>query len=135
MNRESLQQLIQDLYEKKIEPQEAYQRLKNLPYEDLGFAQIDHHRSLRNGMPEVIYCEGKTPDQILALIRKMDQAKTDILATRLASDVYQQIQPDLPSPAQYNPEGRTLVLQRKSHPKTAGHISGPYRRDFGYPDC
>ena len=44
MNRESLQQLIQDLYEKKIEPLEAYERLKNLPYEDLGFAQVDHHR-------------------------------------------------------------------------------------------
>ena len=122
MNRESLQQLIQDLYEKKIEPQEAYQRLKNLPYEDLGFAQIDHHRPLRNGMPEVIYCEGKTPDQILTLIRKMDQAETDILATRLASDVYRQIQPDLPSQTQYNPEGRTLILQRKPHPKKAGHI-------------
>ena len=87
MNRKSLQQLIQDLYDKKIKPQEAYERLKNLPYEDLGFAQVDHHRSLRNGMPEVIYCEGKTPDQILTLIHKMDQAETDILATRLAPAV------------------------------------------------
>ncbi len=122
MNRESLQQLIQELYEKKIEPQEAYERLKNLPYEDLGFAQVDHHRSLRNGMPEVIYCEGKTPDQILTLIRKMDQADTDILATRLAPDVHRQIQSDLPSQARYHPEGRTLILQRKPQQKKAGHI-------------
>jgi pyridinium-3,5-biscarboxylic acid mononucleotide synthase len=122
MNRESLQQLIQDLYDKKIEPQEAYQRLKNLPYEDLGFAQLDHHRSLRNGMPEVIYCEGKTPDQILTLIRKMDQAETDILATRLAPDVHQQIQSDLPSQAHYNPVGRTLILQRNPTQKKIGHI-------------
>lgn len=122
MNRESLQQLIQDLYDKKIEPQEAYERLKNLPYEDLGFAQVDHHRSLRNGMPEVIYCEGKTPDQIQTLIQKMDQAETDILATRLAPDIYQQIQPGLPSQAHYNPQGRTLVLQRKPQQKTAGHV-------------
>jgi NCAIR mutase (PurE)-related protein len=122
MNRESLQQLIQDLYEKKIDPKEAYERLKNLPYEDLGFAQVDHHRSLRNGMPEVIYCEGKTPDQILSIIRKMDQAETDILATRLAPEVHQQIQPDLPSRSHYNPEGRTLVLQRNLEQKKVGHI-------------
>ena len=122
MNRESLQQLIQNLYDKKIEPQEAYERLKNLPYEDLGFAQVDHHRSLRNGMPEVIYCEGKTPDQIKTLIDKMDQAETDILATRLAPEIYQQIQSGLPSQAQYNPEGRTLILQRKPQQKKAGHI-------------
>lgn len=122
MNRESLQQLIQDLYEKKIEPQEAYERLKNLPYEDLGFAQVDHHRSLRNGMPEVIYCDGKTPDQILTLIHKMDQTGTDILATRLSLELYQQIQSDLPSQALYNPEGRTLVLQRNPQQKKSGHI-------------
>jgi hypothetical protein len=122
MNRESLLKLIQDLYDKKIEPQEAYKRLKNLPYEDLGFAQVDHHRSLRNGMPEVIYCEGKTPSQILTLIHKMDQAGTDILATRLSADAYQEIQPDLPSQAHYNPEGRTLSLQRKPNPEKVGHI-------------
>ena len=122
MNREALQQLIQDLYDKKIEPQEAYERLKNLPYEDLGFAQVDHHRSLRNGMPEVIYCEGKTPDQILTLIRKMDQAETDILATRLAPEMHQQIQSDLPSQAHYNAEGRTLVLQRNPKKEKVGHI-------------
>jgi len=122
MNREALQQLIQDLYDKKIEPQAAYERLKNLPYEDLGFAQVDHHRSLRNGMPEVIYCEGKTPDQILTLIRKMDQAETDILATRLAPDVHRQIQSNLPSQTHYNPEGRTLVLQRKPKKEKVGHI-------------
>ena len=122
MNRESLLKLIQDLYDKTIKPQEAYERLKNLPYEDLGFAQVDHHRSLRNGIPEVIYCEGKTPDQILILIRKMDQAGTDVLATRLSPDTYQQIQPDLPSQTHYNREGRTLILQRKPQQKKVGHI-------------
>jgi NCAIR mutase (PurE)-related protein len=122
MNRESLQQLIQDLYDKTIEPQEAYERLKNLPYEDLGFAQLDHHRSLRSGMPEVIYCEGKTPDQILTLIRKMDQAGTDVLATRLTPDRHQQIRSHLPSQTRYNPEGQILTLQRKSQQKKVGHI-------------
>lgn len=122
MNRESLLKLIQDLYDKKIEPQEAYERLKTLPYEDLGFAQLDHHRSLRNGMPEVIYCEGKTPDQILTLIRKIDQAGTDVLATRLTPEKHQQIRSHLPSQARYNPEGQILTFQRKPQEKKVGHI-------------
>ncbi len=120
MNREALQQLIQSLYEKKIQPEEAYQRLKNLPYEDLGFAQVDHHRSLRNGMPEVIYCEGKSPDQILTIIQKMEQS--DILATRLSPEVYAQIQPQLPAEVQYQSESRTLVLARNPDRKKVGHI-------------
>lgn len=122
MNREALHQLIHDLYEKKIRPEEAYQRLKNLPYEDLGFARVDHHRSLRNGLPEVIYCEGKTPEQILILIRKMNQAESDVLATRLPPEQYEQIRSQLPSEAYYNAEGRTLVLARKPDRKKVGHI-------------
>ena len=122
MNRQSLQQLIQDLYDNKIDPQKAYERLKNLPFEDLGFAKVDHHRSLRNGMPEVIYCEGKTAEQILVLIRKMDQAGTDVLATRLNTDMHRQIKSHLPSKSRYNPEGRTLILQRKPPQKKLGHI-------------
>ncbi len=122
MNREFLYQLIQDLYDNKIDPRKAYERLKNLPYEDLGFAQVDHHRSLRNGMPEVIYCEGKTPSQILTLIRKMDHAETDILATRLTPDVHEQIRSHLPSQAHYNSEGKILILQRKPRTKKVGHI-------------
>jgi NCAIR mutase (PurE)-related protein len=120
MNRESLHQLIQDLYQKKIKPEEAYQRLKNLPYEDLGFARVDHHRSLRNGLPEVIYCEGKTPDQILAIIEKMNHS--DILATRLSQEAYDQIQDKLPSEVKYNPESRTLALARKPERDKFGHI-------------
>lgn len=120
MNREALTQLIQDLYDKKIEPQYAYERLKNLPYEDIGFAQVDHHRSLRNGMPEVIYCEGKTPEQILGIIGKMVQ--TDILATRLSGEVYSNIESQLPAEKQYNPDGRTLVIARHPDRKLVGHI-------------
>ena len=120
MNREALHQLIHSLYERKIKPEEAYQQLKKLPYEDLGFAKVDHHRSLRNGMPEVIYCEGKTPDQILAIILKMDQ--TDILATRLAPEVYAQIQEQLPADTQYKPQSGTLVLARNPKRKKTGHI-------------
>ena len=120
MNREALHQLIQDLYDKKIQPEEAYQRLKNLPYEDLGFAKVDHHRSLRNGIPEVIYCEGKTPEQILTLINTM--AQSDILATRLSPEVYDLIRSRLPSAAVYDPEGRTLAMAQEPGRKKVGHI-------------
>jgi NCAIR mutase (PurE)-related protein len=55
--------------------------LKNLPYENLDFARLDHHRHLRTGQPEAIFAEGKSPDQLIAIIKKMISAKSDILAT------------------------------------------------------
>ena len=64
----------------------ALERLKHLPFEDVAYAHIDHHRSLRHGMPEVIYCEGKTVEQITGIIKRMLKMGSDILATR-ASDV------------------------------------------------
>ena len=88
MNPEYLQNLLEKLYDRKITPKKALEHLKTLPFEDLGFAQLDHHRRLRTGMPEVIYCEGKTPDQILKIIKKLHQGGSDILATRLAPDLH-----------------------------------------------
>ena len=59
-----LKEILQAIKNKKLSVAEAYSRLKHLSYEDLGYAKVDHHRHLRKGFPEVIYCEGKTPEQI-----------------------------------------------------------------------
>jgi len=78
----NLKKLLARLQTKKISVEEAYAQLKNLPYEDLGFAKIDHHRHLRKGFPEVIYCEGKTPRQIAQIAKSIAQSGHDVLATR-----------------------------------------------------
>ena len=71
MNENSLKKLLNDLYKGKIKPDKVLERLKKLPYENLGFARIDHHRDLRKGFPEVIYCEGKSISQISAIAKKI----------------------------------------------------------------
>ena len=71
MNRESLSKLLRDVASGEVVPDEALERLKELPFEDLGFARIDHHRPLRTGYPETVFCEGKTPDQTVRIAERI----------------------------------------------------------------
>jgi len=122
MNPEQIQKLLDDLYKHKLKPAEVLEQLKILPYEDLGFAQVDHHRSLRTGMPEVIYCEGKAPAQISQIIKKLHQSGQNILATRLSKEIYQKIKKNLPAKAVYHTEGRALTLEKKRNSKKIGSV-------------
>ena len=70
---------------------DALSSLKNLPYEDIGYANIDHHRQIRNGYPEVIYCEGKNDEHILGIIGKMIEKKSNILGTRCRRETFEKI--------------------------------------------
>ena len=71
--------------------EEAAAQLKYLPYEDLGFAKLDHHRSLRSGFPEVIFCQGKTKEQIVTIFEHFIQADAKVLATRASQDQYEAV--------------------------------------------
>ena len=68
MQPEKLQALLEAVAQGNLSPEEAMPRLKNLPFEDLGFAKVDHHRGLRKGYPETIFCAGKTPEQVVAIV-------------------------------------------------------------------
>ncbi len=68
-----LRKLLEEVKNENIDIDFALEKLKDLPYEDIGYANIDHHRELRNGYPEVIYCEGKSDEHILGIIDKMNQ--------------------------------------------------------------
>ena len=70
---------------------DALERLRNLPFEDLGFAKVDHHRALRTGMPEVIFAESKTPAQVAAIFERMAKAGGNVLATRASREVYEAV--------------------------------------------
>ena len=65
-----LRKLLQDVKDGSTDIDDALNSLKNFPYEDIGYANIDHHREIRNGYPEVIYCEGKSDEHILGIIIK-----------------------------------------------------------------
>jgi pyridinium-3,5-biscarboxylic acid mononucleotide synthase len=86
MDSERLVQLLEEVREKKLSISQAVAQLRHMPYEDLGFAKIDHHRAIRQGFPEVILGEGKDPKDIAAIIRALRRHKNNILVTRVSSE-------------------------------------------------
>jgi pyridinium-3,5-biscarboxylic acid mononucleotide synthase len=91
MDREHLADLLQRVQRGACSIDEAIERLRTLPYEDLGFARVDHHRSLRNGFPEVVLGQGKTPDQIVTIVERLAAAGDNVLVTRLAPDAAERL--------------------------------------------
>src|SRR5271154_1786079 len=77
--------------EGEVTPDAACERLKNLPFEDLGFAKVDHHRSLRTGMPEVIYSKGKTAEQVARIFASMSAAGANVLATKAGREQFEAV--------------------------------------------
>jgi pyridinium-3,5-biscarboxylic acid mononucleotide synthase len=111
MNQNQLKKLLTDLSKNKLSPSDAMKQLQNLPYENIDFAKIDHHRELRNGSPEVIYCPGKTVPQIKKIIQSLRKANSNILATKLTLDDYKKLKASLPKNAEYNEQGQTLAIR------------------------
>jgi NCAIR mutase (PurE)-related protein len=87
MNPDRLAALLQRVQAGQVSVPQAIRQLRTLPFEDLGFASVDHHRSLRQGFPEVILCEGKTPAQITAITRQLLKSGGPFLATRVSPEV------------------------------------------------
>ncbi len=112
MNSNYLKTILEGVAEGDINPAEAFEKLKNLPFEDLGFANIDQHRNIRTGYPEAIYCEGKTPEQVSLIIRKMAEHNTNILATRASREVYEWVKREVPD-AVYHELARIIVVKRE----------------------
>ena len=107
MNLENLRRLLEEVKTGKLEIETAVERLRDLPYEDLGFAMVDHHRQLRKGFPEVILCEGKTTEQIVEISQRILSKGSNLLATRATFEVYEALQKIVPA-ARYNELGRTI---------------------------
>jgi pyridinium-3,5-biscarboxylic acid mononucleotide synthase len=82
MDQDHLRTLLEQVREGAVEIDAALERLRHLPYEDLGFAKVDHHRALRHGMPEVVFGKGKTPDQVSAIVRTLLATSQNVLVTR-----------------------------------------------------
>ncbi|MZH02285.1 MAG: nickel pincer cofactor biosynthesis protein LarB [Nitrospinae bacterium] len=123
MNPKDLQKLLNDLHDQKLDPQQAMKKLEILPFENLDFAKVDHHRGMRSGMPEVIYCQGKSVPQIKKIIHSMDHAGNSILATRLSKENFGKLKSFLPKKADYNETAQTLVIEKNKRKKRSGLIS------------
>ena len=126
MNSEALRKLFEQVRKKRLSPDEAVERLRHLPFEDLGFAKLDHHRALRQGMPEVIFAEGKTPSQVADIFRRLAAHSGNVLATRATEEQYAAVAAaafaDHAPQAEYRPLARAIVLQRDRKPRGKGVI-------------
>lgn len=101
---------------------EALEQLRGLPYEDMGFAKIDSHRNIRCGFPEVIFCQGKTTDQIVQIVRRMLESNNNILATRAPREIYEAVREAEPT-AEYNELARTITITKiRREPPEGGLI-------------
>jgi NCAIR mutase (PurE)-related protein len=121
MNTSDIAKLLQSVRSGKIDVTTALDRLRHLPFEDVSYAHIDHHRHLRHGMPEVIYCEGKTLEQVVGITRRMLKAGSDILATRASDSVYKAVK-KLDRRAVYHKASRAIVIQDKKKLLTGGIV-------------
>src|ERR1700712_3124594 len=109
MEVERLRELLERVKAGEPPVDEALSSLRSLPFEDLGFAKLDHHRALRNGFPEVIYCPGKTTEHIVAIAEKLAARSRRVLASRASTEVAEAVQARFPN-AVYHPLPRMLVI-------------------------
>jgi NCAIR mutase (PurE)-related protein len=112
MNPERLKKILTQVKQGELTVDGALKSLRHLPYEDLDFARIDHHRHLRRGFPEVIYWEGKTASQVLAIMARMAGQGERILVTRLSPAKARAVSKKFPQ-AHYHPLSRVLTLEKK----------------------
>lgn len=120
MDQGRLQSILKDVRDKKTSVQKALEQLRVFPYENMGFAKVDHHRTLRQGFPEVILCEGKSVSQILDIAKSLVKRHSQILATRVEPKVARALK-RWNRQAVYSEIARTVVIP-KSSPGTQGEI-------------
>jgi NCAIR mutase (PurE)-related protein len=118
MENEKLRQILTDLASQRMDIDQLWS-LRDFPYADLGYARLDFHRSLRKGSSEVIFCEHKTPEQVVSIIERMAQAHTRVMGTRVSPEMAAAIQIMLPE-VQYDPVSRLITLQSDQPPPPTG---------------
>lgn len=116
-----VKKLLQQVKEGTVSIEQAQQALKSLPYEDLGFARIDHHRKLRTGFGEVIFCKGKTKEQVAVIFDRLAARDTSVLATKATKEQYEAVLAVCPQ-AEYQENGGLITLIREQ-PQYIGEVA------------
>ena len=118
MTADRMREILEQVAAGALRTDEALERVKRLPFEDLGFAKVDHHRALRTGLPEVIFGQGKTADQIIAIARRLRDGGQNVLVTRLNPDVAAAVLEAIPE-LTYSADARVASL-RQTGPRSTG---------------
>jgi NCAIR mutase (PurE)-related protein len=122
MNHDYLSKLLTAVKNGDLEIDKALEKLKDFGSKDLGFANIDTHRELRTGYPEVIFGQGKTPEQVADIMKFMLTKDNNILATRITENMFEKVKEICPE-AVYNPIACTIAIKKKDYPLPATYIS------------
>jgi NCAIR mutase (PurE)-related protein len=122
MDPQSLKELLERVREGSVSPEEAAERLATLPYEDLGFAKIDHHRALRRGFPEAVFGQGKTPEQVVGIVERIAGHGQRVLVTRTDAEVHRRVAAVRPE-ARYHEVARCITVETGPAPTLPGRVA------------
>jgi NCAIR mutase (PurE)-related protein len=120
--KSQLKDILNKVYRKKISPEEALDLLKDYPYQDLGFAKIDHHRELRKDFPEIIYGQGKTEGQILKIAREIIKKGSNLLVTKVGPEIFKALAKKMPK-ARYNSLAKVIYLRQQKPAPGKGKVA------------
>ncbi len=109
MYKQKIKQILSGVANKKISLDKAIKKLKFLPFEDLGFAKIDHHRALRKGFPEVVFCQNKTANQVVEIVKKLAKNNSNVIATRATQEMFKEVKNHIKN-AQYNKISKIITI-------------------------
>ncbi|MBS3807116.1 MAG: nickel pincer cofactor biosynthesis protein LarB [Bacteroidales bacterium] len=122
MDNQTLEDLLRSIQENRLSVDEAMKTLKHFSYQDIGHTKIDNHRQIRTGYPEVIYCSGKTPEQVRDIFQAMLERDNNVIATRAGKHIYKEVASVIPE-VEYHETARIITLQRKEIPMVQTNIS------------
>jgi NCAIR mutase (PurE)-related protein len=123
MNQKQLETILNGVKDGTLDVEEAVQRLRHWPFEELGFAKVDHHRTIRCGFPEVIYCPGKTEKQVAVIFKKLAETGQNIIATRADTFLYEDVERITKLKGlRWERDARMIVLEQKPVANPVGNI-------------
>ena len=121
MHETEIKKIMNDVKNKKIDVAKAIDKLRFLPFEDLGYAKIDHHRALRKGFPEVVFCQNKSAKQVVEIVNRLAKNNSVVLATRATEEMFNQVKRHAKN-AQYNKKSKTIIINKKNQKINIGKI-------------
>ena len=121
MNQDDLKNLLQQIYDRSISAEEGLEKLKFLPFQDIGFAKVDSHRYIRKGFPEVIYGAGKTVEEVTGITRTLAAKFPNILITRGSVEMHEAVYREIPE-AVFHSRSRAITIHREKHDLGMGLI-------------
>ena len=123
MDQDHLRTLLEQVRAGAVDIDAALERLRHLPYEDLGFAKVDHHRALRHGMPEVVFGKGKTTDQVSAIVKTLLSSSQNVLVTRADEKIAERLKSEHQENMEYFPASGAIRFWRDRVPRGKGKIA------------